>query len=473
MPDPSPCLLWAIRAISISHLGRLCKDDQIIETSRRVYGKALLKLNDAIQDPEEGYSSDTLSATLLLSFYEILNCTRHHSWIKHAGGAGQLIRHRGPGRHRNGFDRLVLMACRYLIILEAFNSGQPCFLDAPEWHTLFWEIHRSIDISSPMVDSNEDFFQQIVTFPSYIGRVRRALDREELSQEGLENLMSEGQTKRTNFQDNHRAMATELRAAGKEPRKTASSYNDTVFPVVYEYADIHIASLYCGYWCMLIVLNITIVGLQAKVHRLYSAANPNQVGDLAEVVIFPNGVTHLVPKASHAPLWDAARSIGSNHLYYQENQAYAREICKSAEFIQNSPFIGPLFLVLSLRMSLRMDLPDAEKTWMVEKLNGIGDQMELARAEIEMYVKVQEPAPTVSWQGQRWGSVPGRASSGAMVVRSERALEQEKREQEQAHEQARVIASNTASLGIMTGSRRESPDPTERSNAPQWSVSGA
>ena len=76
----SSALVWAIRAISIAHLGRKACDEALTQTSRRVYGKALVKLNGALQDRDEGLSSDTLSATVLLSFYEILNCTGmcHH-----------------------------------------------------------------------------------------------------------------------------------------------------------------------------------------------------------------------------------------------------------------------------------------------------------------------------------------------------------------------------------------------------------
>ena len=71
----SPALVWAIRAISIAQLGKKASDEALTQTSRRVYGKALMKLNEALQDRDEGLSSDTLSATVLLSIYEIFNCT--------------------------------------------------------------------------------------------------------------------------------------------------------------------------------------------------------------------------------------------------------------------------------------------------------------------------------------------------------------------------------------------------------------
>ena len=72
---PSVALIWSIRAISVAQLAKQVADDALIRTSRKLYGKALHTLNDALKDPAEGYSSDTLGATVLLSFFEIMNCT--------------------------------------------------------------------------------------------------------------------------------------------------------------------------------------------------------------------------------------------------------------------------------------------------------------------------------------------------------------------------------------------------------------
>ena len=71
----SCALVWAIRSVAVSHLARQAADERLIQTARRIYGKALIKLNRALQNSDEGLSSDTLSATIFLSFYEIFNCT--------------------------------------------------------------------------------------------------------------------------------------------------------------------------------------------------------------------------------------------------------------------------------------------------------------------------------------------------------------------------------------------------------------
>ena len=78
----STTLMWSLRALSLSHLGHQMQDRNLIQNSRAMYGKALLHLNKSLQDPEEGLSTDTLSATALLSFYEILTCTKRDAWVQ-------------------------------------------------------------------------------------------------------------------------------------------------------------------------------------------------------------------------------------------------------------------------------------------------------------------------------------------------------------------------------------------------------
>ena len=78
----STTLIWSIRALSLSHLGHQVQDKNLIQNSRAMYGKALLYLNNSLQDQEEGLSTDTLCATVLLSFYEIITCTERNAWVQ-------------------------------------------------------------------------------------------------------------------------------------------------------------------------------------------------------------------------------------------------------------------------------------------------------------------------------------------------------------------------------------------------------
>ncbi len=42
--------------------------------------------------------------------------TENNSWVRHAGGAGRLMQIRGAHRHREGFDHIMFMGYRGIIV---------------------------------------------------------------------------------------------------------------------------------------------------------------------------------------------------------------------------------------------------------------------------------------------------------------------------------------------------------------------
>ncbi len=171
-------------------------------------------MNDAIKDPEEGLSADTLCATVILSFYEVFNCTDQNSWIKHAGGTGHLICLRGPDRHRSGFGCSVFIACRHSLIMEAFSTRTPCFLDAPPWRKLCREIQRTSSWQTPISGVNEDFSQEIVTQPGYLGTAVSTVLGPNSNLEDLKNLLTRAYAHRAILRDLFERLCNALRKAG-------------------------------------------------------------------------------------------------------------------------------------------------------------------------------------------------------------------------------------------------------------------
>ena len=82
------------------------------EEAAQLYARALRSLRMAIEDDEQGHSSNTLCAVNLLQYVELIGpmqySQRHCNYIKHAGGATRLIKSRGPGRHQDDFSRMLL-----------------------------------------------------------------------------------------------------------------------------------------------------------------------------------------------------------------------------------------------------------------------------------------------------------------------------------------------------------------------------
>ncbi len=399
-PRQSKALVSAIRAIGIVHLGRQIQDDVLIQTSRRIYGGALANLNEALQDDAEGFSTDTLSATVLLSFYEIFNCTTKDSWIKHAGGAGQLIRLRGPAAHRTGIAKAVFMACRFSLIMESFSRRTPCFLAEPTWRRLCKELHASSPLRGPVADSTEDFFQEIVSYPNYLRHAWQVMQLGAPDSGSVYSSLSQCQRLRNAFRALQARIVASFEDAGLNPTEAASSEGDTQFPIIYSFPDMQVASLYCSFWVISTAVNVAIVALEVKLDRLQKKNLPTfpscMAADNFKVVQkWTNNENQSLravsPNAVTKPLWDAALCVQS-HPYLVENGLYAREICKSTEYMSRAPFLGPLFLVVSLHMALRVLVNTDEKLWIIQRLYDLGRRIDLAKTGIEITEQQRPPS---------------------------------------------------------------------------------
>ena len=440
--EVSSTLLYAIRAISLSFLGRQVRDENLVQNSRLIYGKTLLKLNKSLQDPNEGLASDTLSATVLLTFYEMLNCTENDSWVRHAGGAAHLMQVRGVARHQTDFDRAIFVACRYAIVLESFQTGKRCFLSSAPWRKLSREIHYSSPNRSAYEDAREDFFQEIVQHPGYVMEAVAYMAGGGRDRSVLQDLVRRGHTHRSNHQAIYNRFIETLRDAGHEPTEVPSSVDDEVFPVVYRFPGIIAASTFCSYWSLLKILNVALIGLEAKLSAVNTTSEdpqdkitPAQILVARSMKISRENITNVIVAESQAPedvesatleseskirgSGDAMQSLpdrtlsrpvstrdsGSpmsaassptdyptmspsdtakrREMYMAENKHSARQICKSVEDVCTSAFLGPIFLIFSLRVVSRMFDSREEKEWVLRKLKELGRTWGVAKEDAD------------------------------------------------------------------------------------------
>ncbi|KAG8528785.1 uncharacterized protein KY384_006473 [Bacidia gigantensis] len=379
----SASLQWSIRALVISHLGRQACDAALIQNSRTVYGKALQRLNRDLQDREQALSSDdTLSACMLLTFYEVYNCTDSNSWLSHAGGAGNLIRLRGPDRHRSGHGKSVFLAFRYFLVMEAFHYRKACFLNTPEWRKLCWDIYETSP-KGPFYRANEEYFQEFVATPNYVVRALRVVSAKDPSTDDLQAALRKGQGHRERFKAIKSRMDAQFPKLGLAPNLVPSAHKDELFPEIWQYPDVHVASIFTGYCAMMCLLNVSLMGLEAKIKRLYTEAHhaPVGVADIVEHYVLQDGTVIRPPRAPR-PLWDAAAQV-DEHPYRAESIDLARDVCKSSEWMSNQPFLAPLFLLLSLRLTLRILPLQVERQWVIDMLLRISAKMQLAKSVIE------------------------------------------------------------------------------------------
>jgi hypothetical protein len=330
----------SIRAVSLVHLGRVQRSEPFVQESRRFYGNALRLLNKALSDDTNGMSTETLSATILLSFYEMFASDSNESWVRHSGGAGLLMRLRGPSRHLSGLDRDVFLAYRHTIIIDAFMRDEACFLAEPQWLEMAEKIHNDLRASGipderlDVFDLAEEFYLENVQVPTTLRDARRLdiLKRKMAPDQfaaHTELVVAKARLHRANLKSINLRFRAALSRKGLETATMDTS--DPVFPKQYVFANVFIASQHIGHWTIMLILN----------H------------------ILKDNEKETAPE--------------KHSLYLMENREMCREICRTTPFMLTSSFLGPFFVIFALRLCLIVFEPGPERAWVVRKLTQIGD----------------------------------------------------------------------------------------------------
>jgi hypothetical protein len=332
----NPLLDSAVRACALAHLGRQNQVEHVMRESQVHYGRALRLLSSALQDTQKGMSNETLSATILLSFYEIFVSDSDQSWVRHAGGAGTLMKMRGPARHRTGFDREIFLAYRHALIIQAFEAETPCFLDEPEWRQLSREIYEDMCASGVVGDkldlfeAAESFSQEMAPLPGLMCDARNMAQLVSTTNSDIKtvarDLLDRATKHRANLKSAHMLFRAALKRLGYEPSSRMSG--DEVFPIRYDYPSVFAGGMCTGYWTVLIIVNMLLKDLDPSSERR------------------------------------AMRQF--------ENAEAAQEICRSSAWMSTSSFLGPFLLTFGLRVSLLAFEDETERRWIFEQLGMIG-----------------------------------------------------------------------------------------------------
>ena len=270
---------------------------------------------------------------------------------------------------------------------------------------------------SRLSDATEEVFQTVIDLPGFIFTAVDYIDGPEADPTKLSELIHQTHLYRASYKSLHTRVGDALEEAGLEPTKTASSKNDKIFPVVYQYPSILVGSSYCGYWASMCMLNVILIGLEAKLQPVTASpttasvvALDMDIGGVGKKPYLMRAIESLPDRTSPAELWALRPADGGSkcplttaaspkdyptmsvedtlkrrNLYVEENIHYARETCRSVEFLHTSAFIGPMFLVFSLRAAIRTLRSQEEKAWIMEKLEVISKSFGIAKTEAEIY----------------------------------------------------------------------------------------
>lgn len=116
----------AMRSLACLYGGQRHGDPRIVNTARTFYVQALRSLRGDLVSLRSS-QSDFQSTTMLLTFHEvdltavchvsIANANRtEDAWIKHSGGASQIMKIRGPEAYTSGYDYAMYLVCRGYIV---------------------------------------------------------------------------------------------------------------------------------------------------------------------------------------------------------------------------------------------------------------------------------------------------------------------------------------------------------------------
>lgn len=306
-----------------------------------------------------------MAATLFLSIYEMYTCTTDHSWVKHAGGAGTLMRMRGPRAHRDGFDKAMYLAFRNILIVEAFESDKPCFLNEPEWRQLDDEISAEFSNMSPLIVPMERFYAECVAVPGLSSDTLAAFKHKGSDEEYgkvLRDLMCRGITHRANFLH----MLSNFEATLKSTSQWVAivpnpDLEDSVFPEIYDFSDIFISTVIGTTRITLCAINLMMLDISKEYHQVTGES-------IFDHVIQPSKLRDgfQVPELS------------SRDLIFSEMQDHARKGCMCVPWMSQSNFIGPFYATFALRIARRTLTSAREIQWVRTKMRETGKKMGIA-----------------------------------------------------------------------------------------------
>ncbi|KAF2876582.1 hypothetical protein BDV95DRAFT_230550 [Massariosphaeria phaeospora] len=124
----------AAACIVYAHSSMVHKKNANEIANPQLYLRAVQNLQQCLEDPQQGMSSNTLCASVLLGLVEALAGPRMgNRYLAHVGGAGRLMELQGPTSYQEPFARELLRFNRGGIIITSIYERKPCFLTSPQW----------------------------------------------------------------------------------------------------------------------------------------------------------------------------------------------------------------------------------------------------------------------------------------------------------------------------------------------------
>ncbi|ETI25975.1 hypothetical protein G647_02752 [Cladophialophora carrionii CBS 160.54] len=283
------------------------------------YMRALRILQEVIEHPVLGFSSETVCATILMTHYEMMiHEKRGSQYLAHAGAATKLIVLRGPQNLSSNFEKELWRTQRGHMIIQAFLRQEDCILFSDGWRSFHLDPTRNV--TSTLVDRLVQVFSALPSLVKQVRGIRAAttpvnqvIQFGEDLQQKLALLSAEAE---------HSSSNTALVF-----KPVTSQSDDGRFPSVLRFQSTDGAMFHTWYWAVTIIIEVCIMTIYQRHDELPRRTN-----------------------------------LGVN--------AAARKICMSYEYAAALRPLGAQFLQLPL-ICAHFVGDDCMKEWIVTKLNSL------------------------------------------------------------------------------------------------------
>ncbi|KAH8670232.1 hypothetical protein BGZ60DRAFT_486323 [Tricladium varicosporioides] len=171
---PNPAFLSAFSAVALAALGTRPNSKALLPKADITYVKALKKINTTLRDPKMASEDSTLTAVLLLSFFEQLTAPRLNpeAWSSHVDGAVALLKARGPDAFQSNTGREVWNTVRAMMAIQCIANSRKVDLGVEWWMS---------------VPAKDDLSQQFASLNIRVADLRWDTDNATVLPHALEN----------------------------------------------------------------------------------------------------------------------------------------------------------------------------------------------------------------------------------------------------------------------------------------------
>lgn len=198
LPNPPLALRLSLKALALTRLGWLHRDDAFIRGGMVVYGNALRELQKALYDKQSMWQDETLATCNVLALYELSESTPASiiGYNSHVEVLTYLVTLRGSDQYRysSPLARAMFEETRLKTMFQSLLHRKASPLGSHEWCTRPWYQKRK-------EQSQKDIFQKLYDHGFALAALLEEIDNADLANEDASTEMIQKYLRRCSAMD--------------------------------------------------------------------------------------------------------------------------------------------------------------------------------------------------------------------------------------------------------------------------------